>query len=226
MKQLLLNLAAIPEPSFANFAVGKNHELTALLAMLARGDNRERFVYIWGEKGAGKSHLLRALTAALASPPRSLGGAASVPEIGAIAADETVLFDDVDRISSASQPALFHAYNRLRTGRGRLIATGGVPPAHLTLLADLKSRLAWGMVMQVHSLSDEEKLNTLEQHATERGFKLSPEVIRYIFLHQSRDLPSLIQLLAALDQYSLETKRAITVPLLKEVLDNNSFAES
>ena len=81
------------------------------------------------------------------------------------------------------------------------------------------------MVMQVHSLSDEEKLNALEQHATERGFKLSPEVIRYIFLHQSRDLPSLIQLLAALDQYSLETKRAITVPLLKEMLDNNSFVE-
>ena len=226
MKQLLLNLSAAPEPSFANFAVGRNHELVALFSAIARGESCERFVYLWGDKGSGKSHLLRAVAAALAQPSRSLGGVATVPEIGAIAADDTVLFDDVDQLAPASQPALFHAYNRLRSSHGRLLASGTVPPAQLTLLADLKSRLGWGILMQVHVLSDEEKFTALAQHAAERGFKLAPEVIRYILYHYSRDLPSLMQLLAALDQYSLMTKRPVTVPLLKEMLDNNSFAES
>ena len=226
MKQLLLDLAAAPEPSFANFAVGRNLELMALLMAIARGESGERFVYLWGDKGSGKSHLLSAVAAALAPSPRSLRGAATVPEIGAIAADETVLFDDVDQLTATSQPALFHAYNRLRSGHGRLLASGTSPPPQLNLLADLKSRLGWGIVLQVHVLSDEEKLDALAQHATERGFKLAPEVIRYILHHYSRDLPSLMQLLAALDQYSLETKRAISVPLLKEVLDNRPVVES
>jgi DnaA-homolog protein len=44
-------------------------------------------------------------------------------------------------------------------------------------------------------------------------------VIRYILSHYQRDLPSLMGLLGALDLYSMQHKRAITVPLLKEVID-------
>jgi DnaA family protein len=118
------------------------------------------------------------------------------------------------------QPALFHAYNRLRSASGRLIASGAFAPPQLILLPDLKSRLSWGLAFQVYPLGDEEKFLVLAQHAAARGFTLSPDVIRYISSHYQRDVPSLMGLLQALDRYSLETKRAITVPLLKEVIDH------
>ena len=193
---------------------------------MAAATNDERFVYLWGAAGAGKSHLLRAFAAAsTARQTMSLDRAASVPEISQIRGDETVVFDDVHRLSATLQPAVFHAYNRIRSGSGRLVASGALPPAQLPILADLKSRLGWGLVLEVKPLSDEEKYEALSQHAQSRGFSLTAEVIRYILSHYPRDLPSLMGLLAALDLYSLQHKRPITVPLLKEVIDQEPIAE-
>ena len=224
MKQLVLNISPAPAPTFVNFVIGHNQELYALLQAIANGENGERFVYLWGAAGAGKSHLLGAVAAATA--PRqviSLDSAATVPEISLVRGDETVIVDDVHRLSSVGQPALFHAYNRIRSRSGRFIASGALPPGELTLLPDLKSRLAWGLVLEVKPLSDEEKYQALSQHAAARGFSLTPEVIRYILSHYPRDLPSLMGLLAALDLYSLQHKRAITLPLLKEVIDQEEL---
>jgi DnaA family protein len=70
----------------------------------------------------------------------------------------------------------------------------------------------------MHALSDIEKLQALQQAATERGLQISHEVAPWLLKHFHRDMPSLMSLLEALDNYSLETKRAITLPLLKEML--------
>ncbi len=220
MKQLSLDISAPPPASFANFSVGRNQELSALLRAIASSASSERFLYVWGEPGAGKTHLLRAVAAATGNHVVLLNADATIPDISQIRGDELVLVDDVHRLRAAVQPALFHAYNRLRSASGRLITSGAVAPAQLILLPDLKSRLSWGLAFQVHPLSDEEKFLLLAQHAAGRGFTLSPDVIRYIASHYQRDLSSLMSLLQALDRYSLETKRAITVPLLKEVIDH------
>ena len=219
MKQLLLNISPAPPPTFANFVVGQNQELCALLKAIAAGESIERFVYIWGSVGAGKSHLLGAFAASPVRPIVSIGSGASVPDISQIRGDETVAFDDVHRVNATAQPALFHAYNRIRSGAGRFVVSGALPPNQLALLPDLKSRLGWGLVLEVKPLSDDEKYAALSRHAFERGFALTPDVIRYILTHYSRDLPALMSLLAALDLYSMQHKRAITVPLLKEVID-------
>ena len=89
---------------------------------------------------------------------------------------------------------------------------------HLQIREDLKTRLVWGLVFQMHALSDSEKLQALQQAATERGLQISSEVAPWLLKHFHRDMPSLMSLLEALDNYSLETKRAITLPLLKEML--------
>jgi DnaA family protein len=80
------------------------------------------------------------------------------------------------------------------------------------------TRLGWGLVFQVHGLSDEEKIEALQSHAAARGFELAPGVANYLLRHWRRDLPSLLAALEALDRYSLETKRPVTVPLLRELL--------
>jgi DnaA family protein len=82
----------------------------------------------------------------------------------------------------------------------------------------LVTRLAWGLVYEVHGLSDDEKKRALKQHARGRGFELSDDACRYLLDHAQRDMPSLLALLDALDRRSLAAKRAITLPLIREVL--------
>jgi DnaA family protein len=99
-----------------------------------------------------------------------------------------------------------------------LITTSLMPPSNLQIREDLKTRLVWGLVFQMHALSDSEKLQALHQAAAQRGLQISNEVAPWLLKHFHRDMPSLMSLLEALDNYSLETKRAITLPLLKEML--------
>ncbi|MEW6312471.1 MAG: DnaA regulatory inactivator Hda [Pseudomonadota bacterium] len=221
MKQLLLDIAAPSLPTLDNFVAGtagSNAELLRALRAMAMAGAAERFVYLWGEAGAGKSHLLQA-TVALA---RSHGmdavyfSCAAQPEFDTTV--RLVAADDVQRLDEAAQVALFNRYNSLRENDGMLLASGDAPPAQLNLRADLVTRLGWGLVYRVQGLSDTEKIQALQRHAQDRGFDLKQEVAEYLLRHYRRDLPALMAVLDALDRYSLETKRPITLPLLREAL--------
>jgi DnaA family protein len=83
---------------------------------------------------------------------------------------------------------------------------------------DVRTRLGAGLVFQLRLLSDEEKAEALSGHASGRGFTLPTELIQYLLHHGRRDLPSLMAVVDALDEYSLQTKRPVTLPLLREVL--------
>ena len=215
MQQLILDLIAPPAPTLAGFVLGENAELLAALGELAAGRSKERFFYVWGDRGAGKSHLLRALS--------NNGGmylnAAPALRIDSIPATSPLIaIDNVDQLGEAGAIDLFNVYNRMRDGGGALLASGPCPPAQLKLRPDLVTRLAWGLVFQVHALTDEEKITALHTHAAARGFAFSREAGEYLLTHWRRDMASLFSALDALDRHSLETKRPITLPLLREVL--------
>jgi DnaA-homolog protein len=223
MKQLLLDVTPRPLPTLGNFVAGANAELLEMLAARASGLISERFIYIWGESGAGKSHLLRAFAAAAQG---CYIAAEHGERIAGADPNGAVALDDVERLSDALQLALFRLYTDMRAGGGLLLASGGQAPPALAVRPELASRLAWGLVFQVHALSDAEKRAALMRHAHARGLTLSPEVISYMLTHCRRDLSSLTQLASALDRHSLETRRAVTVPLLKEILQSASDLES
>ena len=216
MKQLVLDITAPPAPTFGNFVVGCNVEAVLHLRAAIAGKG-ERVVYLWGEPGSGRTHLLRAVV-------EEAGKDAAYVACNANSTfdDDTHLLatDDIERLGADAQVALFNRYNTLREQGGSLIASGSVPPVQLKLRADLLTRLGWGLVMQVRALTDEEKSKALRQHAKARGFVLSPEVIVYLLTHAPRDMGALFTILDALDRYSLETKRAVTVPLVRELLVN------
>ncbi len=218
MKQLVLDIAPPPAPTLDNFVPGRNAELVVALYAVANGASHERFIYLWGADGSGRSHLLRAVAGAA----RRQGTVAAPFFAGcaqdSIAADALVTADDVHLLDAGAQIALFNLHNRLRAGNGGLLAGGNAAPTQLALRADLMTRLASGLVYQVHELSDEEKTAALRGHAVARGFELSQEVAAYLLRHARRDMPSLLAMLDALDRYSLETKRAVTVPLLRELM--------
>ena len=131
---------------------------------------------------------------------------------------DCVALDDVERLDPETQLAAFHVYNALRERHGTLVAAGAAPPVQLKLRADLVTRLAWGLVYQVSALTDGAKGRALDHHAAARGFRLPPEVRDFLLTRGRRDMPSLLGMVDALDRYSLETKRAVTVPLVREML--------
>jgi len=217
MKQLLLDIAADVSPTLDNFLPGRNAELLHALQTILQGGVGERFIYIWGEPGSGRSHLLRAWIHA--AQQRGLPAAYVPGEIplqwegGGL-----VAVDDVARLDQDGQIALFHLYNRLREAGGALLVSGPIAPGGLDLRPDLLTRLGWGLVYQVHGLNDEEKAQALQAHARERGFRLPQEVLDYLLRHWRRDLPSLMSVLDALDRYTLEQQRPVTLPLLRQLL--------
>lgn len=219
MKQLALTLAPPPAPALDNFFPGDNAELLALLGNLVAGRNAERSIYLWGDAGSGRSHLLRATIAALNDAGLACAYIARGEPIPAASAPlRAVAVDDVETLDATNQRAFFNLYNQLRERTGIVLAAGNAPPARLKLRPELVTRLGWGLVYQVQALTDEDKARALKRHAASRSFDLPDSVIDYLLRHLSRDLPSLMSVLDALDRHSLEAKRPITLPLLKELL--------
>lgn len=198
-------------PQLARFVAGRNVELMAQLRGMLDGSAAERMVYVWGAPGSGKSYLL----AAWAEACRARGMA--VDETGQQAA-EAVVADQVESWSEAQQQAGFAAFNRVREAGGLWLAAGSVAPADLPVMPELRTRLGWGLVFQLHGLDDAEKRAALSQHAEALGFRLEPQVADYLLNHTARDMQSLLRMLEALDRFSLETRRPITLPLLRQLL--------
>lgn len=234
MQQLILNLEALKPVSLETFVTGRNAEATALLAALAEAqgagriatlDLDRRFLYLWGESGAGKSHLLHALAALPGT--RLLPGAVATTAATAAEADAAFTFDptiglylldDCDRLTPAEQIAAFGLFNQVREHGAALVACGALPPAQLALREDLRTRLGWGLIYHLHELTDAEKIEALTRAADARALVLSAGVLPYLITHFQRDMRSLSALLDALDRYSLETQRPITLPLLRSLL--------
>ncbi len=214
MSQLLLDISPDWQPTLDNFVVGRNLELLSVLHHALAGKNTERCVYLWGGSGSGKTHLLQAcVRTKLDAQHNAVYAQACVPQHAAL-----VAVDDADQLSEDAQIELFDLYNQIRDSSSLLLISGKVSPLHLELRDDLRSRLGWGLVYQVHGLNDEEKSHALTLHAHARGFELSHEVTQYLLRHGRRDLPSLLMLLDALDEHSLRLHRTPSVPLLKEIM--------
>ena len=219
MRQLTLALAAEKPQTLASFVTGRNAELLQLLQEFAAAAGplpRERFVYLWGESGAGKSHLLHAL--ALRDNACYLPADATADAFVALPKIKLYLLDDCDQLSPANQVAAFALYNQIKENGGLLVAAGKAAPLALALREDLRTRLGWGLVYQLHGLSDDEKIAALNGAAQAGGLNLSPGVLPYLITHYRRDMRSLSAMLDALDRYSLETQRPITLPLLRSLL--------
>jgi DnaA family protein len=213
MRQLLLDFTRAPAPTFANFVHGANAELAHALEAAARGACPERVIYLWGEPGAGKSHVLRAFATAAAA---SHGRYVRAQDFRAIDATGYLALDDVERLPEPLQIDLFNAFNE--NSFGLLVVAANAAPRDVPLRRDLATRLATGLTYRVMPLTDAEKRAALAAHARVRGFQLAEEVTSYLLTHARRDMGSLMAALDSLDRYSLETGRPITVPLLKEAL--------
>lgn len=223
MKQLTLDIGLARGPSLASFMAGPNEAAWKHLQLWAGSPTRSPVpTYLWGPAGCGKTHLLQAVQAALREQGAQVGWLdPSLAEPPGFDEDWAgVLMDDVHLYSAVQQHAAFSWFVQAQALQRGVLAAGALPPADLKLREDLRTRLGWGHVFELHVLSETERRAVLRQEADARGVFLSDEVMDFILHRFSRDLGSLMQLLEHLDAYALQAQRAITIPLIKSMLEN------
>lgn len=211
-QQLLLDLKPPTPPTLGNYVTGANQELLARLRTIATD---ARAIYLWGPSGCGKTHLLQATCAA--PNARYLHAAAIDAELDLVPGN-LLAIDDIQTLNPAAQIVMFRTINDARALKLTLLLSGDQPPLHLKLREDLRTRIGQMLIYEVRALSDDEKCAALQRHAQERGMTLDIALMQYLLRHGRRDLPSLMNVLDALDQASLQQKRQPTLPLLRELL--------
>jgi DnaA-homolog protein len=220
-QQMLLDLKPEQPPTLENFVIGANAELLERLRGLGSTGSFEA-LYLWGDPGCGKSHLLAATAASAHSrrPVVHLPAAEAGVELP-LAPGTLLIIDDIQQLGAEAQVALFRAFNAARFLGLALLLAGNEPPLRLGLREDLRTRIGQTLIYEIQSLSDDEKSAALRRHAIERGMLMDPGVVHYLLRHGRRDLPSLMAMLNSLDRASLEQKRPPTLPLLRELMQTS-----
>lgn len=227
--QLSLGISLNDEATFANYYAdqGSGQAVEALKMLTAGGEDKN--LLIWGAPGAGLTHLLQAVCHDVHTqhktvqylPLRDMVGFSAFDLCEGLEEFEYVCLDDIDHVCGLREweQALFHLYNQLRdAGHALLIASHTSPPALPVLLADLKSRLLGSVRYHVTSLPDEGKQNALMMRARARGMEMPVDVAQFILNRTSRDTAELFDLLDRLDDESMQRKRKLTIPFVKDVL--------
>lgn len=227
MQQIALDIGLVVPQTLDRFVPGAN---SGALEHLQRwvGGARPPSVptYLWGEPGSGKSHLLQAAAEALSQRGLRVGllDATSATDQAFDEGWAAVLMDDVHLYTAAQQEQAFNWFvNALSPASGPprgVLAAGRLPPADLRLREDLRSRLGWGDVYALQPPDESVCRAVLRAQAHARGLVLRDDVIDYVLARFPRDLGSLAALLDRLDDHALRTRRAITIPLIKDMLES------
>lgn len=226
MQQIPLPLRLPKGPGLATFVAGPNREAVDAVRDWSMGLGQHQ-VFLHGEPGSGKTHLLHAACqAAAGSGRRVIHVPLAHPELTPALLDDLerldgIAIDDIQAIAGVAdwELALFDLYNRLADAGRHLICAARTPPGALGLkLPDLVSRLSAGAAYALQPLDDQGRAQLLRRLLDERGLHYEPRVIDYILSRCPRGSGALVGLLDALDEMSWIKKRRITVKLVGEVL--------
>ncbi|XQD08314.1 DnaA regulatory inactivator Hda [Neisseria sp. LNP16475] len=216
MNQLIFDFAERGYPGFDKFLGTENAELVYVLQ-----HKHDPFIYVWGEEGAGKSHLLRAWVAqALDAGKKAVYiDAAATPLTEAAFEADYLAIDQIEKLGNEEQALLFAVFNRFRnSGKGFLLLSSEHTPQQLVIREDLRTRMAYCLVYEVKPLTDREKIDALVSMAAARQVTIDPEIFEYLLNHWRRDMDSLMQMLDTLDNYAVTMGKRITLPLLRQLL--------
>ncbi|MCK9635710.1 MAG: DnaA regulatory inactivator Hda [Methylobacter tundripaludum] len=230
-EQLPLHFEFRANQTFNDFFPGTNREIVTHLQRCVAGLGEQQ-IFLWGKSGLGKTHLLQACChQAQRQNIRSFYfdlAHAELPDpaiLDGLDEYDVVCFDNIECIAGNAdwELAFFNFFNRHRDRGHKLIVSSCAAPNDLAIrLPDLKTRLNWGLALKIQPLTDSDRIAALIFKADQMGFEIAPQTGRFLLTHYDRDLAGLWALLEKLDKASLAAKRKLTVPFLKQILNEDS----
>ena len=221
-QQLALDIT--PEPVYTRdtFITGPcNHE--ALKWIEQWPDWPIRFVSVYGETGCGKTHLAHIWQ-------ENSQAQFITPEVIArfhpadLIKQSSAFILDIDEIPT-EEDWLFHFYNRLKEANGYLMVCSQTPPGQWAVsLPDLRSRLRSIFCLPVLRPDDRIMTEILTKLLREKGIAFKDDVIPYLVNRSERSFSGIYRLSQELDQYTLESKRPLTLHVAREVLEQQDYA--
>ncbi len=213
--------------AFSSFFMGNNAEVIAQLKALAT-NGLEQQVYIWGDNGCGKTHLLQATCRHAQTQGKQpfyfrlvVDDLPSPSLLEGLEEVDLVCFDDIQALAGNTdwEHALFGFYNSHRQNGHKLLLAADCPPKYLPLeLPDLKTRMNWGLTLKILPLAENQIIEALTFKAHSLGFDIPPKVGRFLLNRYVHDLPALWGLLEKIDRATLIAQRRLTIPFLKQIL--------
>ncbi len=230
-QQLPLHFEFRANQTFNDFFSGSNQEIVTHLQQCIAGLGEQQ-IFLWGKSGQGKSHLLQACchqaqNQNLSSFYFDLANG-KLPDplmLDGLDQCDVVCFDNIEPIAgnAAWELAFFNFFNRQRDRGHKLIVSASSAPNDIAIqLPDLRTRLNWGLTLKIQPLTDSDRIAALIFKADQMGFEIAPQVGRFLLTHYDRDLAALWALLEKLDRASLAAKRKLTLPFLKQILNEDS----
>ena len=225
--QIPLPFARFERVDFDSFKTSRDLDAIVSLRQTAIGED-SRNIYLWGQPGTGKSHLLQAVCTLASDHGRTVAyipldrQRELMPEmLSGLAQYDLVCIDDLDCVQGDDtwEQSLFYLFNEMRAGQKPLLFTAAKSPKGIDItMPDLKSRLTWDLVYHLTPIDEESLVSALKLRAKSRMFDLPDEVIEFLVKRVSRDTHTLFAILDRLDNASLQSKKKLTVPFVKSTL--------
>jgi DnaA family protein len=134
-----------------------------------------------------------------------------------------MVLDDVHLMSESELAIAFNWFvNASAPGdhTPRLMLMSSQPSVgSLSIREDLRTRMAQGLCLTLKTLDEQACRRVLTSQAHLRGLSLKPDVLDFMMSRFSRDMSNLVGWLDQLDAFSLQTQRAITIPLIKDMMN-------
>lgn len=211
-RQQVFNFPGEQGQLFATY-VG-NDQVVQALKQLVLGQWRG-CVYLWGESGTGKSHLLQA--ACMQAEHEGVKASYAAAAMEATANHGIVCVDDLHHMprQQETELELLSCYERLQARAGSLLVAADVPPSRLQLrLADVRSRLAAGLVFKLAPLDDAGRMQAMQRRLRARSMVVSDEILGILLRRLPRDMRSLCRALDDMVDFASSQRQRLTPTLV------------
>ena len=224
-KQLTFPWNKVNKSSLEGFYTSQeNSHLVSILKDTSFSDD----LFIYGTKESGKTFLLQALCNSYSSMSKS---SLYIP-LNKVMNYGVEIFESlenmnlvcVDGIEEAIskiewEKAIFNLINKALISNSRLILSSSQDLKSLNFtLPDLESRIRKIQSFELYPINDKDIFDALKYISKLTSINLGDKEAKYLVTYSQRNISNLVQILESLDQLSIEMKRKITIPLIKEVI--------